>query len=364
MENTEEKKWCVYIHTSPSNKAYIGITSKDVKDRWGVNGWRYKTQNEHFWRAICKYGWENFEHNILFENLTKEMACKIEILLIALFDTQNPECGYNISPGGDLGFTGCKLSDEAKQKISEANKGRLVGEKNPMYGISPQERMDDITYATWKEKLIDLTTSDEFRQQCRDRNVGKKYSDEVNKKKGKKGIDHPMYGKHHSDETKQKLREANTGRIQSEETRSKISDALMGEKNPFYGKTHSEESKKKMSESRKGKPAWNKGVPMSDAQKVKLSESRKGKPLSNETRAKMSESRKGAKNSTARKVVQYDKYGNFIRVWDYIKQVSEVLNINRCSIGDCCRGKQKTAGGFIWRYFSEEDFNYAESVGF
>ena len=219
-EINKEEKYSVYVHISPNNKAYIGITKKNVQERWGNGGINYK-RNKHFWSAINEYGWDNFEHIILFENLTKEKACKIEVLLIALFNTQNPEFGYNISPGGDLGWLGCTLSDTTRQKISEANKGVLVGENNPMYGISPKERMDPDTYSQWKEKLINFTTSDEFRQQCRERNIGKKYSDDVNKKKGRKGEQHPMYGKHHSEETKNKISVANTGRKYSDEINAK-----------------------------------------------------------------------------------------------------------------------------------------------
>lgn len=78
----EEKKYTVYIHRNKlNNKCYIGITSKSPRVRWG-NGSRYcgKSKNGEykqpkFAHAIQKYGWDNFEHNILFTNLTKEKAC-------------------------------------------------------------------------------------------------------------------------------------------------------------------------------------------------------------------------------------------------------------------------------------------------
>ena len=50
-----------------------------------------------------------------------------------------------------------------------------------------------------------------------------------------------------AESTKQKLRKINIGKKVSIETRNKISESLMGEKNPFYGKTHSIESKLKIS---------------------------------------------------------------------------------------------------------------------
>jgi very-short-patch-repair endonuclease len=72
------------------------------------------------------------------------------------------------------------------------------------------------------------------------------------------GENHPMFEKHHSEESLRKMSEAKKGK-------------MVGEKNPFYGKIHSEETRKKISEARKGrpspmkgkktgKPAWNKGL--------------------------------------------------------------------------------------------------------
>ena len=66
---TEDNKWIVYMHRNMINdKKYIGITSRNVDLRW-QNGLGYK--NTHFGNAIKKYGWENFEHIILFEGLNK-----------------------------------------------------------------------------------------------------------------------------------------------------------------------------------------------------------------------------------------------------------------------------------------------------
>ena len=58
--------YTVYQHKNKINgKIYIGITSKDPEKRWGHNGYNYKSSS-YFYSAIQKYGWDNFEHNILF----------------------------------------------------------------------------------------------------------------------------------------------------------------------------------------------------------------------------------------------------------------------------------------------------------
>ena len=71
------------------------------------------------------------------------------------------------------------------------------------------------------------------------------------------GIHNPMYGKHHSEETKRK-----------------ISEAMMGNKN-LLGKHHSDKTRMKISEAHKGKPPSNKGKQMSEEQKRKISEALK-----------------------------------------------------------------------------------------
>ena len=91
--------WCVYIHTSPLGKKYVGITCQAPKDRWR-NGNGYK-HNSHFMRAIKKYGWDNFLHEIIADNLTERQAKDMEISLIERYNTTNQEFGYNISAGGD-----------------------------------------------------------------------------------------------------------------------------------------------------------------------------------------------------------------------------------------------------------------------
>lgn len=90
-----------------------------------------------FFRAIQKYGWENFTHEILYENLNKEAANKIERDLIRKYDSINN--GYNIQEGGYTSLTQNSLDKmskslkqgyldhpERRQKISE----KLIGRKN------------------------------------------------------------------------------------------------------------------------------------------------------------------------------------------------------------------------------------------
>ena len=115
--------FCVYKHTSPNGKVYIGITSKKPEERW-LKGRGYKN-NAYFYRAIQKYGWDNFKHEILFDGLTLEQANIIEQMQINYYNSTNAQKGYNISIGGGV-MTGRKHSVEAKAKMSEKAKGRKI----------------------------------------------------------------------------------------------------------------------------------------------------------------------------------------------------------------------------------------------
>lgn len=113
--------FCVYCHTNKANgKKYVGITSQEPEKRWSNGrGYRY---NEHFTRAINKYGWDGFYHEILYENLSSKEASEKEIALIKKFNTANPEHGYNHSLGGEHNEGG--ITEETRQKLRIANSRR------------------------------------------------------------------------------------------------------------------------------------------------------------------------------------------------------------------------------------------------
>lgn len=116
-------EWCVYKHTSPSGKVYIGIT-KDVKHRWRNNGMGYKGSTR-IHNAIMKYGWENFKHEILFTKLSQQEACRKEIELIKYYKSTDVKYGYNLQSGGQSFIS----NEESRQKISAALKGHIVSDK-------------------------------------------------------------------------------------------------------------------------------------------------------------------------------------------------------------------------------------------
>ena len=101
-----KKLWYVYMHTNKVNdKKYIGITGQErYWDRWRSDGSGYKTQV--FGRAIDKYGWDSFSHEILEVVDNEDIALIQEQYYIEKYKSDNPEYGYNISCGGVPTITG------------------------------------------------------------------------------------------------------------------------------------------------------------------------------------------------------------------------------------------------------------------
>lgn len=108
-----------------------------------------------------------------------------------------------------------------------------------------------------------------------------------------------------------------------------------------------------------GKGSKNKYI--SGDTRLRMSKAFKGRKLSEETRQKMSKTRKGRRrseehirnNSEAVKkpILQIDKKTNEIVVkWKSATDIEKELGYCNSAICHCCKGKQKTAYGYIWRY--------------
>lgn len=139
--------YCVYIHINKINgKKYIGQTiyGDNPNFRW-KNGAAYQTQ-KYFWRAIQKYGWDGFDHEVVASNLTKEEANNFEILLIEKFNTTNSQFGYNITLGGG-GALGRHPTEEQINKQKEAMRRYYDDEKyiQNMRDVAPKRIVHQFT---------------------------------------------------------------------------------------------------------------------------------------------------------------------------------------------------------------------------
>ncbi len=143
-----EKRYVLYKHTSPDNIVYIGITSQYPYEKRWQRGRGY-IYNKRFYNDIQKYGWDNFKHEILFENLTLEDANKKEIEYIAKYRSTDRRCGYNILEGGNAMPKTIKKQKHKVNKTSEnkantqiVNAGSDILEK-PYLNMSLENMSDE-----------------------------------------------------------------------------------------------------------------------------------------------------------------------------------------------------------------------------
>jgi len=290
-----EKSYTVYMHINKTNgKKYIGITCRKPEKRWDCgNGY---LRNEHFYKAIKKYGWDKFEHKILADSLSEADAAKMECDLIAFHRSIDPKFGYNKTTGGEAGK---EFSEETIRKMSEAQHGS----KNHLFGVSPSKE----TRAKISAALQGKKVSEETRKKLSRSLAGKRA-----------GEKHPLFGKTRSKETKQKI------------SNSRI-NKYTGSSNSFYGRKHSKETIAKMKEIKMGKYSGNKN-PMF------------GKRRSENTLKKMSLAKvgkyAGRNNQKANTVINLDT----CKIFTTIKEASEFCGVSPAGVSACCRGKQKSAG--------------------
>ena len=185
----------LYIHKFPNGKVYVGITMQDVEKRW-ENGFGYRGQPCVF-NAIMKYGWQNIEHIVLFDGLSKEEAEEKEIALIRLYDSTNRDKGYNIANGGSCAG---KHSDYVKAKISEGvkaaynrpdyRKKRIDALKNAFSSEEYLEMRSELTKKQWQRE--------DYRKLMSSVHKGKVVSEETKNKMSKAKIGKHMGAENHN----------------------------------------------------------------------------------------------------------------------------------------------------------------------
>ena len=305
--------FCVYVHTNKiNNKKYVGQTCQKPESRWGNQGCGYKGCLL-FERAIQKYGWDNFEHEIVYDGLTQDEANYYEEMLIEQYHTTDSDFGYNIRSGGshmlglDNPFYGKHHTDETKSKMSQERIGKYTGKNNPNYNNHKLAGKNNPNSKSLKQYTTDgqfiqefACSGDALKSLGLDCNTSNNITKNCRQMKGTAfGYIWLFSGEEYKLE---------------EKVKNAIYHVPKGADNPQYGRKLSSEHK----------------------QKIGLKSA-------------------GKSNPSAKSVAQYDLDGNLIKKWDYCKEAAIALGNPQkvSSIVACARGRRKTAYGYIWKYIDE-----------
>ena len=258
-----------HIRLDTNQPFYIGIGA-DTKGKYTRAN--RKTYRSTKWeRVVNKHG---YSIEIVFDNISYDEAKEKEKELIKLYGKKtrdNPNgLLVNITDGGD-GVLGWTPSEETRKKWSDQRKGKNFGNENPFFGKTHTKELTEKISQTNRGNHYSLgrKLSDEAKSKMSEKAKGRIMGESTRKKIGEthKGNQYNK-GRKMSEETKEKLREINTGRKHSEETVNKMKASMAkykkekapkeprkdvsGPNNHMYGKKASEETRKKMSEGRKG----------------------------------------------------------------------------------------------------------------
>jgi len=251
----------IYKITNKINdRVYIGQSNR-VNEREREHFYRLvrnEHSNEHLQRSYNKHGEGNFLFEIIEE--TDDLNNR-EIYFINEYGGINSDLNYNLKDPLTM-----EWSEYSKVKHSK----NISGENNPNYGRRWTEEQKE----EQSKRLMGLTLEERV-------------------------------GKGKADLAKSKMSKSQTGRKHSEEVKEKIRQANLGENNPAYG----------MGDRQRGEdnPMW------------------------------------GKESKQRKKVLQYTKDGVLIKEYDFLSQVKD-YGFHIGNVGSVCNGKLKTHKGFVWKF--------------
>ena len=175
-----ESNYSVYQHVTPDGMYYFGQTS-NIKRRWRCNGAGYKrTALQPY---IEKFGWDNIQHIVLFENQSKENALWIENFLIETAQEDgvciNKNRSGNVSKEEGYQQQYYEQNKDKKKQYYETNKGQ-VQERHKQYYETNKDKIKEQS-KQYKEKNRDKIReyNREYQRQYRQRKKLEKQLKEV-----------------------------------------------------------------------------------------------------------------------------------------------------------------------------------------
>jgi len=291
------------IQNKINGKIYIGMTKNSLEERVS----NHLENKSIIGQALRKYGLQSFDVSIIDVAKNREVLADKEMYWICFYDCKAPN-GYNLTDGGDgiidpseeikrnitKAMTGRKASVETKEKMSSSHKKRF--ENNPelkeISRNSGYKNRGKVRSEETKKKIGDAQRgriNGPQSEETKDK-ISKALKGRPGKKGGnsgsfKKGVSSWNVGVPMSEEAKKKSSKSHAGKKNPEHSK-RMKGKYSGEKHPMYGKHHTEESNRKnrvsnigKNSARYGKPAWNSGLTKETDERVNRMYNKEGATL-------------------------------------------------------------------------------------
>ena len=292
---------------------------KKVDRRWGYSTGIHYKKSTRFYEAIEKYGFSNMQHEIIAEHLTKEEAYSFEETLIKELQTTNPEYGYNMTAGrGHLNMSNIKniIDYDPSKRIKKVEIPKET--ENSLFFIKNNNPNFE-NFEIWKpvvgyEDFYEVSNLGRVRSFDRYVKLGGRYnSDTLILKKGKilseRDNGHGYKAVHLT--VKRITKDKYVHRL--------VAQAFLDNPDNLPEVNHKDEN-----------PANN------CLDNLEWCTSQYNDLYGNHTK------------SISKPVIMYDLQMNYIDEFESISEAEEITGIS--GVGAVCRGKRKTAGGYIWKY--------------
>lgn len=235
-------KYKVYcIENKITNKLYIGYTNKSINERLDQHIKNAKSKiNRRLYDSMNHYGYDNFSISKIDECETQSKVQELESWYIYLLDSKNPDKGYNMTWGGDGGYTLSEWSESERKKLYKRQQKNRESYFLENYDVNTPSKID------WVRKRISESSKGKI--------ISDKHRESISKTLKEKyesgelvantvGLRPHKVGEfNHSEESKKKMSEFRTGKsyedIYDLETANRIkkekSKRWSGYKNPNY----------------------------------------------------------------------------------------------------------------------------------
>jgi hypothetical protein len=294
-------------------------------------------------------------HMLLVEIYPNEVKLKYALWLMTIGKRRNIKCDYGVRVNSRIYE---RLRLEHSLRVKDKPKPEGFGKKVSISNLGKKHTLYTKQKMSCSKKSMSQETKDKI-------SLSHKGRKDTNNTKLKKSLSHKgkkLTEEHKNNISINKKNKPNPiislklkGKPRSQETKDKISKALLGikrkikEKILIPPKVKKVKIKRKMSQETKDKI-------YTISRNDKISKSNKGRKVSNNTRTKQSLAKLNKKSNASKAIIQYSLNMNYIRDWDNMTEASKYLGRinNNSSISLCCKGKQKTAFGFKWKYKNNE----------